>query len=501
MTSSPVSLRSSSIPPSASARSADRAPAEAELLRVARTIAAAEGWEVDAPTCQVRGEPPHEIRVAVSGGRLPGRRLLRVRERAPGVAADSADIAARVAAISEHVVGVVAQLPDRRVRGREVDAVLLDYPEHGDLDGLLARRGGVRSGEAATILLGAAAGLAALHSSGWAGPGLTGSGIVFLGDGCPALDALDDVGPWTADAAVTDAERFYALARTICLKVVDGFGMRLLAAVEAGLRRGRWPAVADSVLHVVAPEPVGLEQSTLDDVEPVERRTSSSRVGRAAVLVSRAMDLLDGRPGRALGERIRTTLRRRPALVAAAAVPVVAALAFVALSPAPGSSPQTAATRMATLAPTPSPFGRTATATPTPPPSSSAVAPAAVAEAAVGAGEAAGGSATEDPVDAARAVLDARHSCFTARTAHSDCLTGVLDEGSPVVAEETAALGAEGAAAKRDFSGATLSLVERWGGAALVSAAPDSTRTPKSEPASLLLVRSEAGWRLRAVYP
>ncbi|TDP99783.1 hypothetical protein AXZ95_3709 [Leifsonia sp. 115AMFTsu3.1] len=468
---------------------------------MARTIAAAEGWEVDAPTCQVRGEPPHEIRVAVSGGRLPERRLLRVRERAPGVAADSADIAARAAAVSEHVVGVVAQLPDRRVRGREVDAVLLDYPEHGDLDGLLARRDGVRSGEAATILLGVAAGVAALHSSGWAGPGLTGSGIVFLGDGCPALDALDDVGPWTADAAVTDAERFYALARTICLKVVDGFGMRLLAAVEAGLRRGRWPAVADSVLRVVAPEPVGLEPPTLDDVEPVERRTSSSRVGRAAVLVSRAMDLLDGRPGRALGERIRTTLRRRPALVAAAAVPVVAALAFVALSPAPGSSPQTAATRMATLAPTPSPFGRTAMPTPTPMPSSSAVAPPAVAEAAVGAGEATGGSATEDPVDAARAVLDARHSCFTARPALSDCLTGVLDEGSPVVAEETAALGAEGAAAKRDFSGATLSLVERWGGAALVSAAPDSTRTPKSEPASLLLVRSEAGWRLRAVYP
>ena len=475
-------------------------------MRAARTIATAEGWEVDAPTCQVRGEPPHEIRVAVSGGRLPGRRLLRVRERAPGVAADSADIDARAAAVSEHVVGVVARLPDRRVRGREVDAVLLDFPEHGDLDGLLARRGGVRSGEAATILLGAAAGLAALHSSGWAGPGLTGSGIVFLGDGCPALDALDDVGPWTADAAVTDAERFYALARTICLKVVDGFGMRLLAAVEAGLRRGRWPAVVDSVLHVVAPEPVGLEQATLDDVEPVERRTSSSRVGRAAVLVSRAMDLLDGRPGRALGERIRTTLRRRPALVVAAAVPVVAALAFVALLPAPGPSSQTAAMATPTLVPTPSPLGRTATPTGTPTgtptPSSSAVASAAaVAEAPAGAGEAAGGSATEDPVDAARAVLDARHSCFTARPALSDCLTGVLDEGSPVVAEETAALGVEGAAAKRDFSGATLSLVERWGGAALVSAAPDSTRTPKSEPASLLLVRSEAGWRLRAVYP
>ncbi|MDR6613581.1 hypothetical protein [Leifsonia sp. 1010] len=532
MTSSPVSLRSAPIRPSASARSADRAPTEAELLRIARTIAAAEGWEVDAPTCQVRGEPPRELRVAVSGGRLPGRCLLRVREPSPGAPPRRAEMEARVAAASEHVAGVVAALPHRRVRGRDVDAVVLAYPEHGDLDRLLAQRRGVRSGEAATILLGVAGGLEALHTSGWAGPGLASSDIVFLGDGCPALDAFDDVEPWTPDAAVTDAERFYALARTICLKVVDGSGMRLLAAVEAGLRRGSWSALAESVLLVIAPEPVALEPASVEPVASADggadgKRRTGGRASQLVVWLARVMDRLDGRPGRALGDRVRTTLQRRPAVAAAAAVPVVLAIAFVALLPAPGptsesalesasgksrGAPTSAATEQGDAievtgaAASPSRTAATPTlppgSTPEPTPVSSEVSPAAVAaDPSAAAGAVGGGLASDDPVDAARAVLDARHSCFTTRPSQPDCLSALLDAGSPAVAEETAALGAKGAAADRDYRGAQLSLVERWGGAALVSAAPDSARTPESEPASLLLVRSEAGWRLRAVYP
>ncbi|MGH1550994.1 hypothetical protein ACRAWB_18170 [Leifsonia poae] len=107
----------------------------------------------------------------------------------------------------------------------------------------------------------------------------------------------------------------------------------------------------------------------------------------------------------------------------------------------------------------------------------------------------------EDPVVAAAAVLAARHACFTARQPSPTCLAGVLDAEPAFVAQESDALRRTGAADERDFAGASLSLIERWGDAALVAAAPDVSRTPKSEPASLLLVRSEAGWRLRAVYP
>lgn len=518
---------------------------------MARSIAAADGWGVDAPTGHVRSGPPREFRVAVSGAQLPGRCVLRLRERPPGTTG-RAELEARVGAASEHVVGVRAEVSVRSVRGREMEAVLLDHPEHGDLEGLLARRGGIRSGEAATVLLGVAAGLAALHASGWAGPELTASGVVFLGDGCPALDGLDAVESWTAEAAVTDAEGFHALARTVCLKVTDGSGMRLLGAVDAGLRRGSWSALAESVLQVVAPEPVGLEPGAREPVVPGPRgvdergRSPSNRAvpgrivtsqgsasgrarrgmpgrpgGRGVALVSRVMDLLDGRPGRALGERLRATLRRRPALIGVAIVPVAAAVVLVALLPAPGASQTTPVEAARAVVPEATvgsdAAGRTGApglpgpsaakpASPSSPRAStrspSAVTPAAGGgEAPVEVGGSAGGAASEDPVDAARAVLHARHSCFAKRPARPDCLSGVLDEGSPFAAEEAAALGAEGAAGKRDYTGAQLSLVERWGGAALVGAAPDSARTPESEPASLLLVRSEAGWRLRAVYP
>jgi hypothetical protein len=104
-------------------------------------------------------------------------------------------------------------------------------------------------------------------------------------------------------------------------------------------------------------------------------------------------------------------------------------------------------------------------------------------------------------VEAARSLLAERHACFAARAPRPACLDAVLESGSGFADAERAALGVPGSAAARDASGASLSLVERWGDAALVSVVPDTRRAPHSEPASLLLVRGEAGWRLRAVFP
>jgi len=77
----------------------------------------------------------------------------------------------------------------------------------------------------------------------------------------------------------------------------------------------------------------------------------------------------------------------------------------------------------------------------------------------------------------------------------------VLDGEPAFLAAETQALGTASAAEAREYAGAGLSLVERWGDAALIGVVPDAARTPHSKPASLLLVRSDAGWRLRAVFP
>lgn len=106
-----------------------------------------------------------------------------------------------------------------------------------------------------------------------------------------------------------------------------------------------------------------------------------------------------------------------------------------------------------------------------------------------------------EPVAAATHLLRARHTCFTARVRQVSCVDELVQDGSPVAATDRAAIEDGTAADGYDYAGAAVELVQRWGAAALVSVAPDRARTPKSEPASLLMVRSEAGWRLREVFP
>ncbi|WP_374010333.1 hypothetical protein [Leifsonia sp. LS-T14] len=512
------SSRASRSPLASAAFPSAASPSAADIRRAALSYALAEGWKVSEHRVHmpdgVGARRPAEALVVVSGGELPGRCLLRVRERRGEDAAH--DVAARRAASSEHVVGVVARLPARRFRRREWDAVLLHLADGGGLERLLLREGGLRGGEAATVLLGVAAGIAALHEHGWARPALSASGVVFAADGCPALDALDDVTPWEPDAAVADAGAFHALSRRVCLSVTDGSGMMLLAAVERGLRKGRWRAVEEAVLAVAAPEPVTLagpgapaaeepahsgtalrRPSKAGRRDAVGRggggstRTSRAPAGRTgdrvATAVSAVMTFLDGDPARTVARRAGAWLRRRPAMVIVGLLPVAAALAVVGLLPA---SP-------AESVPTAPPTSRLPVAS-SPASASAAATGAAAKDGRPGADE---GQQRDDPVVAAASVLEAWHACFTLRPIAQDCLSRVLDGEPGFLAAETQALGTVGAAEARDYAGAGLSLVERGGDAALIGVVPDAARTPHTTPASLLVVRSDGGWRLRAVFP
>jgi hypothetical protein len=368
-----------------------------------------------------------------------------------------------------------------------------------------------------------AAGLAALHAGGWASPELSPAGIVFAGDGCPALDLLDGVVRSEPAAVVADAEAFYALARMLSLRVVDGAGMVLLSAAEKGLRAGRWEAVEASVLSAIAPEPVGLatDHAGLGGVMAPGRQAASDRrkpsrsakpVGRLASTIGVVMDFLDGQPIRESARRLGTWVRRRPMVVVAGAVPITLALAAAVLLP--GSPSDGAHAAGVTPADSPGvsahpgeggPHAVRPTATPTVRPTRES-GPAASAEptgAAAGAVGTAPASAVgvDDPVDAARGALRSRHDCFVARPATSSCLADIREGASAFSEQEAAALGSPGADGARDYTGARFSLLERWGAAALVNVVPDKARTPKSEPASLLLVKNEAGWRLRAMFP
>lgn len=560
----------------------------AELHRVAEALACVEGWVTAGP---VAGEPGGGVSLPVTGDGLRSRARLRVRVRQPwnapvaargaaggdprppgGRAPAGTELLARRQAASEHVIGVVRELGRRQLRGREVESVLL-ADACGTLAELVAGRDGVSGGEAATVLVGVVRGVTALHEAGWAAPTLAMDGVVFTADGCPALDVLDDVVEFRAEAAVADAEAFHAFARALCLRVIDGTGMRLLAAVEGALGTGRLPAVEESVTATARPvavrwgaegdaspathaRPVGQQDSVRADNRHRDRdRVTVNAADRAAdrrVMARRsstpvaadqagagrtrrtfgmrfaaAVELLDGRPIRSLRTRLIGVVRRRPALIVAAALPVLFGLVLVAVLPGAtepvktagqneaGDSGATASTKNSGAMPVEQPDAPAqrervrasddvTVAAPTSSTEGVATRPdgqATSPEAGAAADGADVSAHPDDPVDAARSLLTARHACFATGPAPSTCLDDVLDVGGGLAADEVAALARRGARDERDYAGADFALVERWGDAALVAVVPDRARTPKSEPASLLLVRGEAGWRLRAVFP
>ncbi len=103
----------------------------------------------------------------------------------------------------------------------------------------------------------------------------------------------------------------------------------------------------------------------------------------------------------------------------------------------------------------------------------------------------------DDPVAAARLLLERRAECFEALDL--DCLDSVVQPGSSIdTADRSAIVAARDGVDLPDtrFDPTTVELAAAMGAAVLVRAVP----TAGSEPASLLMVRGEAGWRLREVF-
>ncbi|UIP58546.1 serine/threonine-protein kinase [Agromyces marinus] len=97
----------------------------------------------------------------------------------------------------------------------------------------------------------------------------------------------------------------------------------------------------------------------------------------------------------------------------------------------------------------------------------------------------------EDPVAAAAALLEIRTGCLAARDA--DCIAAYAQSGSPIEARDRAIASGAG---EPDDPVASLDDITIGTdlGDAVVLRVPSST---EREPASLLMIRSEAGWRLR----
>lgn len=380
-----------------------------------------------------------------------------------GPAVRDESIAAEIEALSRasgaHVVRVidVTSTPDG------AHALILSRHAAGTLARLLADRRRLVAGEAITVLAPLATALRRMHAAGVAHGSVGPGSVLFDAAGSPALacfgratlftPGLHAAALDTEQAVLADVVAFGALAGGL----LDGAGAASLAhRARTEAAPGDWlDRFVDALFDLADPLPVDLRpQAEVEYVAFPARVISAepSPLPESSVAVP-AWRQVAARTRAALG-RV-----RRPVWVAAAAS--IAAL-VVALVVIPQRS--TTATAQPSSLPTP----------PAQSPTSTAV-------------------TGDDPVAAALVLLDARDLCI--RELSIECLDEVGQRDSSALDSDRSLLRSviegESAAAVIDVNPAVVVLTQRLGDSALVSLGPDS------EPASLLLVKGEAGWRIR----
>jgi hypothetical protein len=372
----------------------------------------------------------------------------------------------------------VVRLLDAATTSSGATCLVLERLERGSLARLLDHRTDLSAGEAVTILAPIAAALDAVHEAGATHGTIAARSVLFRANGAPVLacfgaSSLSGGGRppalVTLDSGVrSDREHLADLARIVLSRVpggqlrpvedwladdvagVDGFGSelvrRLFDAADADAVRFAAPAVVD-------PIPARIARSRPAD-EPASAIALIERIRRLGALVA------------GVARTVRT-----PVWVLAGSV-LVGLVAVIALIPetssakdavVPPSGTQTAATQTA------------ATQSPT--------AGALVADPTMG----------DDPVAALGSLLTARDACVARLSAL--CFEHVDQAGSAALDEDVAyvrevAAGAEASREPADPAGAVL--VETLGDTALV----DLPAQEKHE-ASVLMIRTEAGWRFR----
>lgn len=402
---------------------------------------------------------------------------------------------------SPHVVRLLGQSEASDSGGLHPPALLLEHLSGDTLSRLVARRTFLRPGEAVTILVSILRGIRAVHTAGLAHRALSPSKVIFASDGRPVVVGLARATEITPGGVAADA----AGLREIALLLADSVAQEAGEPASAGFRAvadpvqldlsrpGSWVEAEQRLFSLAQPEPVllggdGIPVDVFGGIEPARRDGISHRAATSP---------------QALADRIRPIavfVRTRSKLVAVVAGGAAILVALVIVSMPGGSDPAGATDEVgSTAAPyvdesanerdveVPGPVAPTST------PSTGAV----TAQPEVDA---------DDPVDAAIRLLKARHDCLSAAAASPTCLDAVDEPGSMLHRSDLESLksGAQGSTGV-DLRTFEVSLRERLGSAAILDLTPPSrdgeTRPAvQREPASLLVVRGEAGWRLREIF-
>lgn len=399
--------------------------------------------------------------------------------RGSGATAEALALGVALATVQhEHVVRL-AGLVDLGSRGV---GVLLPRLGTTTAQALLARRRVITAGEAVTLVAPILLALLHLERRGLdprvrltAAAGL--DDILFDARGAPLLTslrvvALDDPRP-LEPAAVARALVAEVLAATHGGRAGSRRILETLCEAEASI---------DELLEVVfeLDEPAPLEGAQDPAVHPEPEPAGSGGSPAAAPTTT---------PVRRLAAGTLAALRQtRPRVWAGAAALVVSSVVGLIVVGAPSSGPPASATASVSASASVSTSAGGGARSATSPAASPASSPTADREA-----ETAAVLAGDDADGAARVLLRLRAACLEALD--SECLAGVDEPGSPALLADTAAVDDPALLADLPVPVEVRSVVNRLGGAVLYAAASHAD----DEPASVLVTRTEAGWRVRTV--
>jgi hypothetical protein len=419
---------------------------------------------------------------------------------APASALDAAAFGRKAAALLSTRSDHLPQVRDIASLGEHRELVL--EPADGlSLGVLLGQRRRLPAGEAVTIVIGAARAVTALHGAGYCSVDLGDDGIRFDLDGRPlvvGLDRLHETIQAGSAALGDDWREVGALADRLGL-VAHGRAGGALGPAQAGLAFAL-AAVAGQEGDAAVE---ALEDALFDVAEPAAVQLgpaadASTGGGRPAQVPEAARRRPKASHRRPTGSRLIEAFEAGPAALLAAPRARARAFAREAAARASGRSRLlvigglvAAALTVVALLLLPTGGGAAPEAVHAPAEGSAAAARATGAPSASPAPSASGpvGAAQtgSDPVAAATALLTERDGCLSlAGDARAACLGRVADGSSSALAEPA-----------RPLAGLAPSLLERTGDTALIALTPPDAKT---RPASALLMRTEAGWRLRQLY-
>ncbi len=487
----------------------DRNPAMVAGYRVVRTLSSTERADI------LLGHAEH--------GTAPATVAIKVFRA--GVEPESVghEIAAMDGAAGLFLPGLLdlSTLPDGRV------ALVMERLSGETIGSVLARRGRVEPGEAVTMLAPMVVALGAVHSRGFVHARLGQATVTFDHDGRPVLTGLGALRPLppygvrdASDAASGDGRldliradyaRLTSLMRSVFDRLDNGSTAARQGQFIAAWFEGATSAVPFTpcleelerrLFEWATPMPVHLSPDTPPGPAPVPGRIQLSEFPAEMPLGGGSPLLEDDSAGPlaagpavapvAALARVRARLGARLAgkrslvIVGAAVAVTVSALGLTVL-PQRSEAPSAGGDHPVVSA-HPSAPGPAATGTP----EGAAALPDADHTTAV---------TGDDPAAAVPHLLAARAACIASTSV--DCLAATNQAGSPLLAADIHAieLGRQGGKAPHaaDYAGHTATLVERSGNSALLVLSPGE-HDAQNKPASLLVVKGEAGWRLREFF-